>query len=243
MVKKILNIALLSGMFIQQSYAELSFSTEASDIKIHSFKESTQSTVSVAEKLEELKKLQNQAEAEQTQKKEQSAKNNTKSVLSKAPQNNQFSKNENKINYNSISPRVMSQNHPQGMTCWDSAGKYHRVDPWLLYSIAYVESRFNPNAIGKNKNGTRDIGMMQINDSVWLPQLKRMGIDKKMLQDPCVSIYVGAWILRQNIDQFGYTTKAIGAYNSRTPKHNVAYAKKVYSAYAKFKKLYATQKK
>lgn len=129
----------------------------------------------------------------------------------------------------------------KGDTCWDGAAKYHRVDPWLLYSIAYVESRFNPNAVGKNKNGTRDLGMMQINDKVWLPKLAKMGISKDMLKDPCVSVYVGAWILRQNIDEFGYTAKAIGAYNSRTPVHNKNYARKVYDAYAKFTKLHKIQ--
>lgn len=126
----------------------------------------------------------------------------------------------------------------KGETCWDGAAKFHNVDPWLLYSIAYVESGFNPLAIGKNKNGTTDIGMMQINDKVWLGKLKKMGINKKMLKDPCVSVYVGAWILRQNIDQFGYTAKAIGAYNSRTPRHNITYAKKIYAAYEKFAKLH-----
>lgn len=134
-------------------------------------------------------------------------------------------------------PQIVGK-QKKGGTCWDSAAKYHGVDPWLLYSIAYTESRFNPNAVGKNKNGTYDLGMMQINDRVWLPKLNKMGITKKMLKDPCVSIYVGAWILKQNINEFGYTAKAIGAYNSRTPVHNQRYAKKVYEAYAKFTKIY-----
>lgn len=138
-------------------------------------------------------------------------------------------------------PQIVGK-HKKGGTCWDSAAKYHGVDPWLLYSIAYTESRFNPNAVGKNKNGTYDLGMMQINDRVWLPKLNKMGITKKMLKDPCVSIYVGAWILKQNINEFGYTAKAIGAYNSRTPVHNQRYAKKVYEAYAKFTKIYKMQK-
>lgn len=128
-------------------------------------------------------------------------------------------------------------------TCWDEAAKYHKVDPWLLYAIAYVESRFNPNAIGKNKNGTRDIGLMQINDKVWLPKLNKIGITKEMLKDPCVSVYVGAWILRQNINEFGYTKKAIGAYHSRTPRLNKAYSDRVYAAYNKLTKLHAKENK
>ena len=125
-----------------------------------------------------------------------------------------------------------------GKTCWDGAGEYYGIDPWLLRAIAKVESGFNPNAIGKNKNGTIDIGMMQINDKVWLPVLARNGISKKMLHDPCVSVYVGAWILKQNFQQYGYTPFAIGAYNSRTPAINKVYREKVYAAYNKITKNY-----
>ena len=139
---------------------------------------------------------------------------------------------------NSVKIQRQEQNNHYKETCWDGAAKYYNVDPWLLYSIAYVESRFNPNAVGVNKNGTKDLGMMQINDRVWLPKLARMGISKSMLKDPCVSVYVGAWILRQNINDLGYTAQAIGAYNSRTPVHNKRYAKKVYEAYAKFAKIH-----
>ena len=117
--------------------------------------------------------------------------------------------------------------------CWDQAAEYHRVDPWLLYSIAFVESGFNPNATNTNKNGSTDIGMMQIN-TIWLPQLKKMGISREMLKDACTSTYVGAWILSQNIKRFGYTWRAIGAYNSATPKIGYKYAKKVYAAHNKF---------
>lgn len=130
------------------------------------------------------------------------------------------------------------QHDNSGKTCWDGAGEYYDIDPWLLRAIAKVESGFNPNAIGKNKNGTKDIGMMQINDKVWLPVLAKNGISKQMLHDPCVSVYVGAWILKQNFQQYGYTSFAIGAYNSRTPVHNKAYREKVYATYNKITKNY-----
>ena len=137
----------------------------------------------------------------------------------------------------------MSHRSPMkgGTTCWDEAGKFHRVDPWLLRSIAKVESGFNPDAIGKNTNGTYDIGMMQINNKVWLPILKKKGITEQMLKDPCLSVYVGAWILRQNIDTYGWTARGIGAYNSRTPSKNIAYAKKVYKVYYAYKREYESK--
>lgn len=114
--------------------------------------------------------------------------------------------------------------------CWNSAAEYHNVDVWLLYSIAWVESRFNPSAKAVNKNGSTDLGLMQIN-SIWLPELRKHGITKAHLLDGCSSVYVGAWILSKNIKKYGYTWKAIGAYNSRTPSIGFRYAKKVYETH------------
>jgi soluble lytic murein transglycosylase-like protein len=43
--------------------------------------------------------------------------------------------------------------------------------------------RVDPAAIGRNRNGSRDIGPMQIN-STWLARLARHGIAKADLFDP-----------------------------------------------------------
>lgn len=115
--------------------------------------------------------------------------------------------------------------------CWEEAAAFHNVDPWLLMSIAYVESRFNPNAVNRNKNGSYDTGMMQIN-SIWFPTLRKNGIDPSLLKDACASTYIGAWILSKNIKQYGYTWRAIGAYNSAKPSLGYKYAQKVYAAHA-----------
>lgn len=120
---------------------------------------------------------------------------------------------------------AMDKNH-----CWFEAAEYHGVNPWLLMSIAYVESGFNPKAINKNKNGSTDVGMMQIN-SIWFPVLKKYNINRDMLNNPCYATYVGAWILSKNIDRYGYTWRAIGSYNSANLKKGHIYAKKVYQAY------------
>lgn len=115
--------------------------------------------------------------------------------------------------------------------CWDAAANMYHLDPWLLMAIAKVESGFNNNAININKNHTVDIGMMQIN-SIWLPTLRKYGISAKDLLNPCTSVFVGSWIVAQNIHYFGYNMDGIGAYNSPT---NVIirrnYARKVYIAY------------
>lgn len=123
--------------------------------------------------------------------------------------------------------------------CWDAAGAYHGIDPWLLYAIGHVESRHNPRAVNNsNKNGTRDMGMMQIN-SIWLPELRRHGIASETLFNACASTYIGAWILAKNIKRYGYTWEAIAAYNVgslNTPARQRIgreYARKVYESYDK----------
>jgi soluble lytic murein transglycosylase-like protein len=115
--------------------------------------------------------------------------------------------------------------------CWDNAGRVYNLDPWLLMAIAKVESSFKHNAINTNKNHSTDIGMMQIN-TIWLPTLRKFGIEKRDLLNPCTSIFVGAWIMAQNIKNFGYNLDGIGAYNSPgNVKIRRNYAQKVYKAY------------
>jgi soluble lytic murein transglycosylase-like protein len=81
--------------------------------------------------------------------------------------------------------------------------------------------------VGRNRNGSRDIGLMQINSS-WLPTLARHGINEHHLFDACTSIHVGAWILAGNVSRLGYTWEAVGAYNARSAPLRRAYAHKVH---------------
>ena len=122
-------------------------------------------------------------------------------------------------------------NSSQIQGCWDNAGKTYGVDPWLLMAVAKVESSFNSRAINKNSNKSYDLGIMQINSS-WLPVLNKNGITTRDLFNPCTNIFVGSWIMAQNIKHFGFNQDGIGAYNSPgniTIRRN--YAKKVYQAY------------
>ena len=49
--------------------------------------------------------------------------------------------------------------------------------------------------MGRNRDGSRDIGLMQINSS-WLPTLVGHGINDHHLFDACTSIHVGACVFR-----------------------------------------------
>lgn len=115
----------------------------------------------------------------------------------------------------------------RAIACWEEAGARYGVHPQLLYAIAKTESSLDPKAVNGNKNGSRDVGLMQIN-SFWFPILKKHGIEEEQLFDPCTSIHVGAWILAQNLQRMGNTWKAVGAYNSSKPDIRLRYAQKVY---------------
>ncbi|WP_063657518.1 lytic transglycosylase domain-containing protein [Candidatus Arsenophonus triatominarum] len=47
--------------------------------------------------------------------------------------------------------------------CFDKAGSYYQIAPDYLRAIAWQESNFNPHAKNKNKDGSLDLGVMQIN--------------------------------------------------------------------------------
>ena len=110
--------------------------------------------------------------------------------------------------------------------CWEDAATRYRVNASLLHAIARTESGVDPAAIGRNRNGSRDIGLMQIN-STWLDTLARHGIAEQDLFDPCTNIHVGAWILAHNFHRHGYTWEAVGAYNATRPALRSAYVSKV----------------
>jgi len=121
------------------------------------------------------------------------------------------------------------------MQCFARAGERYRIDPLLLYAIAEVESRLDPRATNRNRDGSIDYGLMQVN-SQHLPRLESQGIDaRRLLQEPCVSIHTGASILADMISRYGYTWAAVGAYNAGGSDQRVQararYAQKVWRRY------------
>ena len=130
----------------------------------------------------------------------------------------------------------LAQEPVKGSNCWVDAGVKYQIDPWLLYSIAEQESSLNPLAVNKNRDNSRDVGLMQIN-SFWFDKLKSFGIIEQNLFDPCTNIHVGAWILSQTIQSFGSNWRAVGAYNAGTGKNEEKemlrkkYADRIYQRY------------
>lgn len=110
--------------------------------------------------------------------------------------------------------------------CFDSAATYQHVNSTVLRAIAVVESNNNPRAINRNKNGSTDIGLMQIN-TIHMPELNKVGIHKRDLMNACKNIYVAAWLLRKSIGRHGNIWLAAGGYHSETPSERLKYALKV----------------
>lgn len=128
----------------------------------------------------------------------------------------------------------VAANTQPNMNCWGLASARYDLNPYLLYSIALVESAMNPHAISRpNSNRTHDIGLMQVN-SAWLSseRFRQAGITQEDLRNPCINIHVGAWVLKSNINSMGYNWQAIGAYNAwKNRDAQLRYANKVYTMY------------
>jgi len=114
--------------------------------------------------------------------------------------------------------------------CVMQAARRYQVDERLIHAIIQVESSGNPAALNRNANGSKDIGLMQINSS-WLPVLGRYGVKRHQLYDPCTNIHVGTWLLAGNIARYGHTWRAVGAYNARSHAKRESYAAKVWRRY------------
>lgn len=112
--------------------------------------------------------------------------------------------------------------------CIRPAAEYHRVNADVLRAILRVESGLRPSAIGRNTNGTIDVGIGQIN-SIHFGRLAQHGIAPGHLLDACVGTYVAAWHLGQLVEQHGWSWQTIGRYHSATPQHNRRYQWLVYN--------------
>jgi soluble lytic murein transglycosylase-like protein len=126
--------------------------------------------------------------------------------------------------------------------CYDAAGAKYHIDPLLIKSLAKRESNFNPKAINQNKGKNNkvistDYGLMQIN-STHIPALISIGVIKnkdELLNNPCLNVQIGSWILAKHLKQCGVNWMCLGSYNAGFHKNNgerrMDYAKKIYKIY------------
>ena len=60
--------------------------------------------------------------------------------------------------------------------------------------IIYCESKGKPNAKGKNKDGTYDVGIWQFNDNTWAWLTPKLKIEKSRY-DPETSTSIASWLV------------------------------------------------
>lgn len=107
--------------------------------------------------------------------------------------------------------------------CFDQAARTWGVDGDVLRAIAWRESRFMPWKVRTNRDGSTDYGLMQINSR----NLPSLGLDSDAVMDPCQNILAGAQLYRRQVDRWGNTWDAVGAYHSTTPALRQRYATEV----------------
>lgn len=125
--------------------------------------------------------------------------------------------------------------------CFDLAGRDYKIDPDLLRAISWNESRFKQSALGKNSDNSIDVGLMQIN-SQHFSVLNGLGITKEhLINDACMNIYTGAYILSQAFHKWGVSWQSVGAYNAgfrlseKQAERRYLYAKKIEITYKAIK--------
>lgn len=118
--------------------------------------------------------------------------------------------------------------------CFDDAARWQGVHPGVLRAISIQENKKCDGTVSRNRNGSVDIGCLQIN-SVHLPELANFSISESDLKnDQCKNIFVGAWIYKQMIQKYGNNWLAVGSYNSQTPRLRDRYAESVKTIFYKY---------
>jgi len=125
--------------------------------------------------------------------------------------------------------------------CFNQAAAYQGVNPSVLRAVAWFETKGDASAINRNANGSIDVGQLQIN-SIHFGDLARQGVPHRALTDPCVNVYVAAWLLKQKMVKYGNTWRAIGAYHSESPRLRDAYALSIQKILVMWGELQVAQK-
>lgn len=112
---------------------------------------------------------------------------------------------------------------------------FHHLPANVLPSIQQVEGG-RPSLVSQNKNGTQDLGVMQINTR-WIEPLRRTTgesgatVYKRLKEDSCYNIAVAGAIMKLYLRETnGDLMQAIGNYHSHTPHLNNQYQLKIIKA-------------
>lgn len=121
------------------------------------------------------------------------------------------------------------------LACMALTAAFYQLPPRVLPSIQAVEGG-RPGLASPNRNGSEDLGVMQIN-TLWIGPLARhtglsaAEVRHRLLHDACFNIAAAGLIMRRGLDETeGDLLRAVGNYHSRTPWRNSDYRAKVLDA-------------
>jgi hypothetical protein len=127
---------------------------------------------------------------------------------------------------------------------YEQIGKLFHVEPWLLYSVAKVESNLNPFAINyrgksyhfktrqqalsflKQVGKNVDVGLGQVNCAIWSVKLR---VECHELLDPWLNLAAMALILRHVLNTKGDFWHRVGLYHSSKRHRAIPYAWRVFN--------------
>lgn len=99
--------------------------------------------------------------------------------------------------------------------CVYEIAEEYKIPPTLIKAIHKTEGGKPGSVVGPNRNGSYDLGPMQIND-LWILEFEKMGISKhELINDACKNIEAGAWILAKRYKEFNHSwIDAVKSYNA-----------------------------
>jgi hypothetical protein len=99
----------------------------------------------------------------------------------------------------------------------------YRLPRGVLLKIATIESNVNPKApMRVNKNGTKDVGMFQINSVHWHTTCKAFNVFELSGNARCAALLVARHRTKAGVDEHW-----VARYHSKTPRYKLIYARKL----------------
>ena len=88
------------------------------------------------------------------------------------------------------------------------AAEKHGIDPALVVAVSWQESGFRTDAVGVNKNRTKDRGLMQLNSATF------SYLGEKEFFDPRINADLGVSYLKETLESSGNVVAALAMYNA-----------------------------
>ena len=115
-------------------------------------------------------------------------------------------------------PDVIVESHARErarlrVMAWSTAERYG-IDPALVFAVIEVESGWRADLVHINSDGTRDWGLMQLNDRTWPWLAERVGLRDANPLRPEDNVQMGVWLLAYLSRKYGPDPhRVLGAYN------------------------------